>query len=268
MQSVIEQLTERMSAVPGFDPSTFDPTRYVQSMQPEQIKRLLDHEAAYRHWRDTNQLQFFFPDDGPYRRELYPKHLSFFKAGADYSERSFMAGNQIGKTTAGGFECALHLTGQYPGWWEGRRFKKGITAWVAGDTYATTRDILQHKLFGNVVNNGPTRGFDGTGMVPLDNIGKIVWHTGVPDLADTISVRWGKYGQSKITLKSYDQGRKVFQGKPVDFIWLDEEPGFDVYGECLVRLITTKGSLILTFTPLKGLTETALAFTEGTVDEG
>jgi len=63
-----------------------------------------------------------FPSTGPLRRELYPKHLEFFRAGAAHKERAFIAGNRCGKTVAGGYETTLHLTGLYPDWWEGRRF--------------------------------------------------------------------------------------------------------------------------------------------------
>ena len=35
-------------------------------------------------------------------------------------ERLLMAGNQLGKTWAGAFEMAMHLTGRYPDWWTGR----------------------------------------------------------------------------------------------------------------------------------------------------
>ena len=34
----------------------------------------------------------------------------------------------------------------------------------------------------------------------------------------------------------------------------------DVYGECLIRLMTTQGILLLTFTPLEGMSETVLQF--------
>ena len=35
-----------------------------------------------------NKFNNFFPDEGEFRRELYPKHLEFFRAGADYTERA------------------------------------------------------------------------------------------------------------------------------------------------------------------------------------
>ena len=56
-------------------------------------------------------LESMYPDEGPLRRELYPKHMEFFAAGKKYNERLFMAGNRVGKTEgAGGYEAALHLT--------------------------------------------------------------------------------------------------------------------------------------------------------------
>ncbi len=52
----------------------------------------------------------FYPDTGPLRRELYQKHLEFFRAGAKYRERCFMAANRVGKTEgAGGYEIADRL---------------------------------------------------------------------------------------------------------------------------------------------------------------
>ena len=42
----------------------------------------------------TRKLFTYFPDTGPLRRELYKKHMLFFKLGADKSIRGFMAGNR------------------------------------------------------------------------------------------------------------------------------------------------------------------------------
>ena len=40
----------------------------------------------------------------------------------------------------------------------------------------------------------------------------------------------------------------------------DEEPPMDVYSECLLRLMTTNGLMLCTFTPLLGLSDVALMF--------
>lgn len=59
---------------------------------------------------------------------------------------------------------------------------------------------------------------------------------------------------SKIGFKSCDQGREKFQGTSLDYVWFDEEPPFDIYTECKMRLLDTCGNMFGTMTPLKGLT--------------
>ena len=58
---------------------------------------LADVERVER-WRSHNRIQRFYPDQGPLRRELYPKHLAFFAAGAEHRERIIMAANRVSKT--------------------------------------------------------------------------------------------------------------------------------------------------------------------------
>lgn len=215
----------------------------------------------------TRRIWSYFPPDGPFRRDLYPKHMEFFRAGEAYRERCFMAANRIGKTEgAGGYETTLHLTGLYDAvapWWEGKRFDRPIRAWAAGKTNETTRDIVQSKLFGPVVGSGATKSVAGTGLIPGGLIGEIRWKQGVPDLIDYATVRHVNGEDSVIGLKSYQQGRGAFEGTEQDIIWLDEEPPIEVYGECLIRTATTNGLIYMTFTPLDGMTEVATSFLPG-----
>lgn len=199
----------------------------------------------------------YYPDKGPLRRELYPKHLSFFEAGQQYRQRLMLAANRVGKTEGVGlYELVWHLTGDYPAWWNGRRFDRPIKAWAAGDTGKTVREILQAKLLGPV-------GQWGTGLVPGDTIERISRGAGVADSVDSIYVRHQAGGLSQLTLKSYDQRRESFQGTEQDVILLDEEPPMDIYTECLLRTMTNNGMLMLTFTPLMGMSEVVLAFLPG-----
>jgi phage terminase large subunit-like protein len=55
--------------------------------------------------------------------------------------------------------------------------------------------------------------------------------------------------------KSYDQGRARFQADTLDIVWLDEEPDEDLYYEALTRISTTNGIVMMTFTPLKGVSK-------------
>lgn len=201
------------------------------------------------------------PGQVMYARHKYAKHLEFFEKGALNRERCFMAGNRIGKTfSAGGYETSCHLTGLYPDWWTGRRFQHPISAWAAGDTYETTRDILQLTLLGEVSYSGARKVMDGRGVIPGNLLGDPTWRSGVQNLVDTIPVKHVSGGRSWLSLKSYDQGRKAFQGTGRHLIWFDEEPPMEVYGEALIRTATLDGITMLTFTPLSGLSEVVLSF--------
>jgi phage terminase large subunit-like protein len=242
----------------------------------DQIARSLDRDtlhALYHRLESENEVDRFglfenlFPDETTsgkrftyFARHLYPRHMEHFTAGKIYRERCFMAANQIGKTTAGCWEDACHLTGRYRAWWEGRVFRRPIRAWVAGDTNETTRDILQKELLGEVGFRGNRKTVDGSGLIPRDCIGEVAWKQGVPNLVDTVEIKHSSGGWSLLGLKSYDQGRRAFQGTKKELVHLDEEPPQDVYGECLLRTATTRGIVTITFTPLLGISEVVQSF--------
>ncbi len=208
--------------------------------------------------RARNKINDYYPLEGPLRRELYPKHTSYFAAGAEHRQRLFLAGNRVGKTEGvGAYEVTCHLTGKYPDWWQGKRFDRGIKAWAAGDTGKTVRDIIQAKLLGPV-------GSWGTGMIPGDDIlGEPKRKAGLPEAVEIVYVQHQSGGYSTLIFKSYDQRREAFQGTEQDIVWLDEEPPSDIYTECLLRTMTTGGLVMLTFTPLQGLSEVVLQFLPG-----
>jgi phage terminase large subunit-like protein len=220
---------------------------YLASLKQERERR-----------NSRNKILSYYPDSGPLRRDLYVKHMEFFAAGAVHRERLMLAANRVGKTEGvGGYELTLHLTGQYPEWWQGRRFDRPITAWAAGDTGTTVRDIIQYKLLGPI-------GHWGTGLIPGDRISRTVRAAGsVPDKLDSVFVNHVSGGQSSLGLKSYDQRRESFQGTEKDVIWLDEEPDIGIYTECLLRTMTNNGLVMLTFTPLLGMSEVVLSFLPG-----
>jgi phage terminase large subunit-like protein len=218
--------------------------------QKRELLRLLEEKERRRR---RNNIITFFPDEGPLRRDLYTKHIEFFAAGAGYRERLFLAANRVGKSVAGSYEMALHLTGRYPEWWQGRRFEHPVSAWAAGDTNETVRDIIQLELLGDISEPG-------TGMIPGDDIVDTTRRPGVPDAIQTILVKHVTGGTSRLGLKSYDQKRKAFQGTAKHIIWLDEEPPQDVYAECLLRTMTTDGIILLTFTPLLGISDVVKSF--------
>lgn len=184
--------------------------------------------------------------------------------GTPHRDRLMLAANRIGKTESiGGYETTLHLTGRYPKWWTGHRVERAIDAWACGRKNESTRDIVQRKLLGDVAWRGREKTVSGTGLVPGEDIGAITWKRGIADLVDTVKIRNRFGGWSTLGIKSYEQGRGAFEGTEKDLIWCDEEPPLDVYIECGVRLMTTKGHMLLTFTPMEGMSNVVLEFLPG-----
>lgn len=227
---------------------------------------LVMREIQTRRQRDVFKKMYPFKDTEReeatyFARSKYPRHMEFFEAGAKYRERCAMAANRVGKSFGmGGYECTCHLTGDYPSWWKGRRFTRPIRTWVAGKSNETTRDIIQTILVGEMSRDAHSRrAFDGTGLLPYEKLGGMVFKKGL-DLLDVIKVRHKSGGWSSLGFKSYEQGRGSFEGTAQHVIWLDEEPPLDIYSECLIRTATTDGILMLTFTPLAGMSETVMQF--------
>lgn len=222
------------------------------SITTEDVQRELER-------RKYNKIQSFFPDTGPLRRELYHKHMEFFALGADNRERTAMAANRIGKTEGmGGYEIVCHATGIYPDWWGGRRFNKPVNILIGGETGKLVRDSIQLKLLGPLHDKG-------SGLIPLSAVADTTPKQGIPKAVDEIFVKHPK-GQSTIQFQSYDQGREVFQATERDIVWFDEEPPLDIYAEGLIRTTTTKGMVISTFTPLKGMSETVMSLRSKAAD--
>lgn len=171
-----------------------------------------------------------------------------------------MAGNQLGKTQCAGMEVAMHLTGLYPDWWEGRRFDGPVRCWVGGPTAEHNRDNPQRILLGPDLDN-PGDG----GCVPTSRLGKVTRNARPTQSVDLFFVEHVSGGKSVCNFKSCDienptAARKRWQGDTVDLIWLDEECPLLIYGEALARLASSNGSLMLTFTPLLGVTEVVRYF--------
>jgi len=207
--------------------------------------------------RQGNQISKLFPDTGPLRRELYLKHLEFFEAGKVHKERLALAANKVGKILSmGGYVTALHLTGQYPKWWPGRKFAHAIEAWACNTTWADVRDINQLILCGP-----PTQEeLWGTGLIPGNVIEKYIVNAHVKDGLIAVLVKHKSGGLSELQFKTYEAGYKSFLGRNKHVVWLDEEPEEDVYTECLIRTGTTRGIVMATFTPLRGRTKLINSF--------
>ncbi|RQS39846.1 DNA packaging protein [Burkholderia sp. Bp8990] len=202
--------------------------------------------------QDRNKLARYAP---------YQKQRDFHNASAQYRERLFMAGNQLGKTWSSAYEIAYHLTGKYPDWWQGKRWNRAVTGWALGESMESTRDTLQRLVLGRP-------GEWGTGTIPADCIiGDPKRAQGVADCVDMVMVRHAGGGVSRLYFKSYEKGRTKLQGETIDFAALDEEPPLDIYTEVLTRTNATKGIVWITFTPLLGMSLVVQRFLMETNDD-
>ncbi len=190
----------------------------------------------------------------------YPWQKEFHAAGKDNPERMLMAANRVGKTQCAAAEVSYHLTGEYPDWWEGRRFLTPTLVWTGSPTNETSRDIVQAELLGGMGEKL------GTGWVPR---AKLVGpprtrQAGVKDVVDSFHVRHSSGGLSTCNLKTYEMGWQKWQGTAPHVVWDDEEPNdYMIYSESQTRILTSKGVLLVTFTPLLGVTDLVQHFQEG-----
>ena len=170
--------------------------------------------------------------------KIHYKQLQFHRSLK--RNRWVFGGNRSGKTECGAVEAVWLARGIHPY----RPNKPNVFGWVVSVSYEVQRDVAQSKILHylnpewieDIIMHSGTKGSPSNGII------------------DTIIVRNVFGGLSKIGFKSADQGREKFQGASLDFVWFDEEPPFDVYEECKMRVLDKKGDLFGTMTPLKGLT--------------
>jgi phage terminase large subunit-like protein len=232
----------------GPDPN--DVRRHAKKMWTEREYRL-----RYR------RLDFYKPNRA---------QLRFHNTIAD--ERMLRAGNQLGKTHSVGAELAMHACQIYfdgtDGWWKGRKFLTkphierpfDFIGWAGSTTSLATRDGIQAKLLGDIRSQGGL----GSGLIPLDSIvARPTMARGITDLVDTVTIRREDGGTAIIRQKTAEQERRAWQGESVDVTWLDEDFGTDeVYGEVQARSVATRGIIMVSMTPMLGLSPIRKRFKE------
>lgn len=230
---------------------------------PDVLSEALDLVDDVAKCRARDRLRrFYFRTPGNVPGAPYLWQKRFHDLGKTCSERMLMAANRVGKSMVCGAEVAIHLTGLYPSWWEGRRFDHPVRGWAIGETNETVRDIIQSHLFGEIIEG---RRPEGDAWIPHDRIGTITFRNcAVRNVIDTVKVKHACGEWSSIQMKSYEQGVSKFQGVALDFVWADEEPeDSDIYAELQTRLLDRKGILLASRTPLYGMTPWIEHFMQG-----
>lgn len=235
----------------------------------------------------TRKLQWQLEGDKLSRYQPYRWQQDFHAASVTSPERMLMAANRVGKTMSAGAEVALHMTGEYdrlskiirypeklpngekhpnggelvwPEGWQGRRFDKPTLVWTGSPTNETSRDIVQNELLGGLGEKL------GTGWIPRRCLVGTpqTRQAGVKNVIDTFTVRHASGGISTCSLKTYEQGWQKWQGTAPHVVWMDEEPDdYKIFSEAQTRILTSQGILLVTFTPLSGMTELVEHFQTG-----
>ena len=181
----------------------------------------------------------------------------------DHPDHAFVAENIVvsnsGKSHSAAHKVGWDAMGMYPehGWYHGTRTNRGIDIWVVGDTNENTRDNCQKKLFGPDPDRpGWTDTPGENALIPQKYIvGKPTRRTGVAGAFDSVFVKHVPSDTlSKITFKSHAMDQQALASWTGDLVWIDEEAPKEKFDELLMRIIRRKGQLILSFTPLLGVT--------------
>jgi len=264
-EDVASELEEKLKLLPPEAPERAQLAELLKRLQQRKLQRYL----PYGH-PDT------LCPDGALWKKMHAKgewdmwsnkpwQLEFHKAGATCPQRLLMAANGVGKTLTGAAETAIHLTGQYPDWWQGRRFNRHILVWVCSISNQTQRDYTQNALFGENIGDALGSGFiPGASIVGRPRPRQ----AGVGDVIDMAHIRHTSGKNSLVVMKTYEQGWRAFQGAAPDIVWLDEQPDENakdegpIYSEVITRIFRSSGMLYATLTPLLGETEMIRKFLE------
>lgn len=214
----------------------------LNDLSPQELLECLSQAIEYKQTQDHLFFKSYKPND---------KQLAFHATGLVAKERAFFAGNRCGKTLCTSAEWCMHLTGNYPDWWNGYRYDRPINIWVAGVTNAETAQSLKTYYIGDVGKEG----FIHSSLIVKQDRQKHLYY-----------IQHSSGGISKLRFKSYEQRGGAWQAETLDGIHLDEEPPSEIYSEAITRTVSTSpthhGMVTASLTPLSGVTHFMLQYME------
>jgi len=193
-----------------------------------------------------------------YKYSPYDYQKAFCAASTENKQKALMAANRIGKSDIMAWEVVAHATGEYPEWYEGRKWDRPTLIVCGGKTNQQVKDVAQTKLLGEP--SDPSQ--RGTAFIPASKLGKTARKAGIPDALSSVLVQHISGGWSKISFISYDSGKEGWMGFSADFVALDEEPPQDIYSQALRSTVDRGGVVSLTFTPENGVTDVVRQYQE------
>lgn len=150
--------------------------------------------------------------------------------------RAFFGGNRSGKTTSGIIEVSYHMTGQYPDWWEGRKWNRPTVGRIFAADFSKGVKVVTKKL---------------REWLPADAILHIDKNNLRAEIGWHIKYKDGRQGESYADIMTYEQDSSLAEGWNGDWVLFDEPPPRDMYIATARGLIDNDGICVFTLTPLK-----------------
>lgn len=215
----------------------------LDELDEYQIETLHSLLAKKKEFERFNKLALWKP---------YQFQKDWIEASKIYSQRYLSAANRIGKSYGACLEMAIHLTGLYPGWWNGAVIESSDwDYWAIGISQESVNNVLMKELLG--ISDARDLSNIGTGAIPKSCIDVFSM---VKDGARCLKVKIRHTDGNTNTLHFFasTQDEGVFMGAGVKYILMDEQfkNESELYAQCLTRTATTKGFISVTATPELG----------------
>lgn len=186
----------------------------LEGVPAEELEKIVNLSGKLRDSMEQSPIDFFHP------HEAQRPFLDSVKRNA-----WLFGGNASGKTVVGAIRTISFLLGRPVGGMV-EFAPKGAPnhGWIAGPMIEHTREVM------------------------LEEIMKWIPRHEVQDYKVGEKKLYMKNG-STLVLKSYDSEVEKWQGKPLDFLWFDEQPGHPHYIEGMSRVNRRNGYIYCTMTP-------------------
>ena len=165
--------------------------------------------------------------------------------------------NRWGKTLLGLAECLWWARGEHPYRSAEARRKPAKQIWICVPSYETF-DRVHLPIFEQLCPNSwyrPGSNQSPGGFNKSDNYVDILWapRDDVKLADEDDEDEKASQGYCRIWVMTYEQNVKNWVGAALDGAWMDEPPSRQHMKELIARLVSKKGWLLTTFTPVDGV---------------
>lgn len=149
-----------------------------------------------------------------------PSQLKFYENTNRYDEILCSWANRTGKTYAIGALLYFHATGNYPDWWNGKRFDKPVRILIMGITRTSLRESAQRILIDEYQT-----GEQGTGVIPRSVLQSCEIKNSKDDnnCIDYMRIPHVSGGKSYLYFTTQQVDWRSQMGTEFDICWADEQ---------------------------------------------